>query len=150
MVLYNKLFLSFCAASLWTQQLKQPSREVSSAADLPGYCLVMTGCCCRTYLMYPFRGLFGGPLCWEVRHFTELMYVTGRILVPLQTQKHNVMQRASSHLLFLMEKRQICPFSDAYSRPVLQLGTDQLSAWLLDSMFSIFPVISINVSLFGY
>lgn len=60
-------------------------------ADLPGYCLIITGRCSKTYLMYPFRGLLGGPLGWEVRHFTGLMYVAGRTLVHLQ--------RAHIHML---------------------------------------------------
>lgn len=54
-------------------------------AYLPGNCLATIGCCCRTYLIYPLRGLFGGPLDWEVRYFTGLMNVAGTTLVDLQT-----------------------------------------------------------------
>lgn len=34
--------------------------------------------------MYPFRGLLGGPLGWELRYFTVLTYVAGKTLVHLQ------------------------------------------------------------------
>lgn len=58
--------------------------ELKFAADLPGNCLETIGCCWRTYLMYPFRGLFGGPLGWELRYFTVLMCAAGRTQVHLQ------------------------------------------------------------------
>lgn len=56
----------------------------SQLQGLPGNCLDTIGCCWRTNLMYPFRGLFGGPLGWELRYFTVLTYVGGRTRVHLQ------------------------------------------------------------------
>ena len=78
------VFCQTCIRSLLNQQLQLLS-SVLCFAYLPGNCLATIGCCCRTYLIYPLRGLFGGPLDWEVRYFTGLMNVAGTTLVDLQT-----------------------------------------------------------------
>lgn len=49
------------------------NREQTERRSLPGNCLDTIGCCCRTYLIYPFRGLLGGPLGRELRFFSVLL-----------------------------------------------------------------------------
>lgn len=62
----------------------------------PGNCLDTIGCCWRTYLIYPFRGLFGGPLGRELRFFTALVYGAGRTLLHL---KHTQILLAVVHYI---------------------------------------------------
>lgn len=68
---------------LWKLRAGYEEAFSLSVADLPGFCWTTNGCCCRKYLMYPFTGLFGGTLAWEVRHFTGVRYV-GRTPVHLK------------------------------------------------------------------
>lgn len=70
----------------------------------PGNCLDTIGCCWRTYLIYPFRGLFGGPLGRELRFFTVVVYGAGRTQVHL---KHTQILLAVVHYIPIQSKEKL-------------------------------------------
>lgn len=93
--------------------------QVTSVADLPGFCLVTTGFCWTTYLMYALGGLFGGTLAGEVRHLTRLKYVPGRTVVHLQCACINTYTKKSRVLcreyLWVTEEHHIIIYSFIHS-----------------------------------
>lgn len=70
----------------------------------PGNCLDTIGCCWRTYLIYPFRGLFGGPLGRELRFFTAVVYGEGRTQVHL---RHTQILLAVVHFIQIQSKEKL-------------------------------------------